>query len=386
MKYLPLIWHNMFRRRLRTVVTVLSVTIAFLLFGFLTAIRSGLEGGVEVAGVDRLIMVDRVAIINPLPLSYRNRIVATKGVSAVTHATWFGGYYQDKRNFFAQFPVEPESYLEMYPEVVLPQAQRAAWLADRGGAVIGRALADRFGWKVGDRIPIITPIWSRRDGQAAWDFTIRGIFDAGKEGFDTTNMLFHYEYLNEGRAFGNGLVGWYIIQIDDPDQVATMSAALDALFANSSSETKTSSEATFLQGFADQVGDIGAIFTAIVAVVFLTLLLISGNTMAQSVRERTSDLAVMATLGFSRWRIASLVVIEAMLISLIGGGLGLGLAWLAVTVGGDPTSGYLPAFFIAPQYMVLGVGLVVLLGLFSGVLPAWQAVRLRDVDALRRTV
>ena len=386
MKYLPLIWHNMFRRWLRTVVTVLSVFIAFLLFGYLTAIRSGFDGGVEVAGVDRLIMIDRVSLINPLPLAYLNRIEATPGVSAATHATWFGGYYQDPRNFFAQFPVDPEGYLAMYPEIVLPDAERTAWLADRGGAVIGRALADRFGWKVGDRVPIISPIWRRKDGQDAWDFTIRGIFDAGKEGFDTTNMLFHYDYLNEGRAFGDGLVGWYMVRIENPDEVAAISATLDALFANSSSETKTTSEATFMQGFADQVGDIGAIFSAIVAVVFITLLLIAGNTMAQSVRERTSDMAVMSTLGFSRWRIASLVVIEAMLIAVIGGGLGLGLAWLLVTVVGDPTNGYLPAFFIAPQFMLLGVALIVLLGLFSGVLPAWQAVRLRDVDALRRTL
>ncbi|MEM9056776.1 MAG: FtsX-like permease family protein [Pseudomonadota bacterium] len=386
MKFLPLVWHNLMRRRVRAIVTVASVMIAFLLFTYLTAIRSGLIGGVDVAGVDRLVMVDRVSLINPLPLAYANRIAATPGVTAVTHATWFGGYYQDPRNFFAQFPVEPASYMAMYPEIVLTDTERDAWLADRGGAVIGRALADRFGWQVGDRVPVITPIWRRKDGEEAWDFTIRGIFEAGKEGFDTTNMLFHYDYLNEGRAFGEGLVGWYIVRIDDPGQVTAMSETLDALFANSSSETKTSSEATFLQGFADQVGDIGAIFTAIVAVVFITLLLISGNTMAQSVRERTSDLAVMATLGFSRQRLASLVVFEALLIAVLGGGLGLGLGWLAVNAGGDPTNGLLPAFVVAPSFMLLGAGLVVLLGLLSGALPAWQAMRLRDVDALRRTV
>ncbi len=384
MKFLPLIWSSLVRKKVRTVFTLLSVFIAFLLFGYLSAIKAAFQGGVDIAGVDRLIMVHKISLINPLPFAYKQRIATTEGISAVTQASWFGGYYQEQKNFFAQFPVDPQGYLDMYPEISVPEEQKQAWLADRGGALIGRAVANRFEWKPGDRIPLISPIWRNKDGGNTWEFTISGIFDAGVEGFDTSNMIFHHEYFDEGRAWGDGLVGWYIIRVDDPERLQDRAKELDAMFANSPSETKTTSEKEFLQGFVNQVGDIGAIFTAITAVVLFTLFLITGNTMAQSVRERTADLAVMKVVGFSRRKLLTMVLSESLLVSVLGGGAGLGAAWLAVTTGGDPTNGLLPAFYIQTKDLVLGALLVIAVGVVSGTLPALQAYRLENIVALRK--
>lgn len=385
MTYLSLILASLGRRKVRTIFTFLSILVAFFLFGYLAAIRSAFVGGVDVAGVDRMIMTDKVALINLLPESYRQKILATEGVADVAAATWFGGYYQEQRNFFAQFPVDSEAYLRIYPEMKLSDEERSQWLADRQGALLGRALADRFGWKKGDRIPITSGIWQNKEGTRTWDFNVSGIFDA-EEGFDTSGMLFHYEYFDESRAFGDGLVGWYIIRIENAEELADVAARLDAQFANSPNETKTASEKEFLQGFANQIGDIGAIFTAIVAVVFFTLLLVVTNTMAQSVRERTGDLATMNILGFKRSSLVGLVLGESALLALVGGGLGLGIAWLAVTLGGDPTGGFLPSFFINPRDLIAGALIILGVGLLAGALPAWQTLGVKSVEALRRVV
>jgi putative ABC transport system permease protein len=384
MKYLPLVLTSLSRKKLRTLFTLLSIFIAFLLFGYLAAIKAAFTSGVEVAGVDRLIMTDKITIINLLPVAYKNRILATEGVDAAVQSTWFGGYYQEPRNMFAQFPVVPEEYLDIYPEIVLTDAERRAWLEDRGSAIIGRALADRFGWQVGDRVPLISPIWRNKDGTNTWEFDIAGIFDAGKDGFDTSGMLFHHEFFRQGRAFGEGLVGWYVIRVADPAQSEAVARRLDAQFANSSNETRTVPEKAFMQGFLNQVGNISAIFSAIVTVVVFTLLLITGNTVAQSVRERTGELAVMSILGFSRLRLLGLVFFESFLLAIVGGGLGLLVAYALVESGGDPTNGFLPAFFIPADSLWAGVALVLAVGLVSGAFPANRALRLQHVDALRR--
>ena len=218
MKFLHLIIASLGRRKVRTIFTFLSIFVAFFLFGYLSAIRSAFVGGVEVAGVDRMIMIDKVSLVNLLPESYGKKIAATEGVNDVVAATWFGGYFQEQKNFFAQFPVDPEDYLRIYPEIDVSPEQKAAWMADRQGALIGRALAERFDWKPGDRIPITSGIWQNKNGTRTWDFNVSGIFD-GKEGVDTSGMLFRYDYFNEARAFGDGLVGWYIIRIDDPEEL-----------------------------------------------------------------------------------------------------------------------------------------------------------------------
>lgn len=382
MKFLPLVWRSLLRRKVRTLFTALSILVAFVLFGALMALRGAFSLGVDLAGADRLVMIQKVSFIQPLPLAYQNRIAATDGVAAVTHSSWFGGIYQDPRNFFAQIAVEPEPFLTMYPEYVLSDEARATWFGNRTGAIVGRALADRFGWKVGDRVPLQPTIWQKADG-SAWEFTIDGIYEAGTPGTDLTQMFFQYDYLNEGRQFGQDLVGWYVIRVQRPEEADRVAQRLDALFANSPSETKTSTEKAFVQAFASQIGDIGAILIAILVTVLFTILIVAGNTMAQSIRERTNELAVLKTLGFTDGKVLSLVLFESCLLAVIGGGLGLALAWL-VTLGGDPTNGLLPSFYLRPRDLVLGAGLIVALGLAAGLLPAWQASRLRIVDALRK--
>ena len=382
MKFLPLVWRSLMRRKLRTLFTSLSIVVAFLLFGALMALKAAFGMGVDLAGQDRLVMIQKVSFIQPLPRSYQGRIAASDGIAAVTHASWFGGIYQDPKNFFAQFAVEPEPWLQMYPEYALPEDRTQAWYANRTGAIVGRSLADRFGWKVGDRVPLQGTIFRTSD-DSPWTFTIEGIYEAGTQGADTTQLFFHYDYLNETRTILKDEVGWYIVRVGDPQQSDVIAGRLDAMFANSSAETKTSTEKAFVQAFAKQIGDIGSILMAILAAVLFTMLLVAANTMGQAVRERTSELAVMKTLGFTDGHLLTLVLLESVLLATVGGGTGLLLAWL-ITQGGDPTGGLLPAFFLPTRDLVLGVGLVLVLGIAAGLLPAWQASRLRIVDALRR--
>ncbi|MGH9197746.1 MAG: ABC transporter permease, partial [Acidimicrobiia bacterium] len=373
MRFVPLIWRNLLRRKARTTFTFLCVLVAFLLFGVLAAIRTAFTLGVELTGRDRLILLHKISLIQPLPLSYRDRIQAIPGVVDVAHASWFGGIYQDpKYSMFAQLPVEPERYLRLYPEFQLPPEQKKAWLETRNGAVVGRKTAEQFGWKVGDRVPIQPTIWRKRQG-GAWEFIISGIYDVAEKGGDNTQFLFHYDYFDETREFGEGLVGWYIIRINDPQRAVEIAKRIDATFANSAYETETSTEKAFIEGFSNQIGDIGAIITAIASAVFFTVLLVAGNTMAQSIRERTNELAVLKTLGYSNQRVLALVLLESCALTGLAGLFGLGAAWMLITVMGDPTGGFLPTFYIPRRYLLMGVGFVATLGLASGILPALRA-------------
>jgi putative ABC transport system permease protein len=382
MKYLPLLWSSLWRKKVRTIFTLLSVFVAFLLFGLLMTIRGAFSFGVDIAGLDRLVLIHKVSLIMPLPVSYLERLRATEGVSLVTHNTWFGGVYQDPSNFFAQIAVEPESFLQVYPEYTVPPDQLAAWAADRQGVIVGVDLARRFGWKVGDRVPIQGTIWQPKNGQT-WEFNIAGLYD-GEPGIDKTQFFFRYDYLDENRRQGDGLVGWYVVKIDEASQAQAMGATFDEMFANSSAETKTTTEKGFVEGFAKQVGDIGAIMVAILVAVLFTMLLVAANTMAQSVRERTNEVGVLKTLGFSNGQILSLVLGESVLIAVIGGAAGLGLAWLIVQQG-DPTGGMLPIFVLQPRDVAIGAVLIVALGLVAGALPAATAMHLKITDALRRS-
>ena len=381
MKFLPLIWKNVWRRKFRTTFTLLSIFIAFLLFGILMTIRTAFSLGVDIAGLDRLVLINKVSLIIPLPVSYQGRLQQVPGVDLATHQTWFGGVYQDPSNFFANMAVEPERFLKIYPEFTLPPEQSKAWLADRQGAIVGRDLADRFGWKIGDRIPLTGTIWQAKQG-SAWEFNVSGIYD-GADGIDKTQFFFRYDYLDENRARGQGLVGWYVVRIADTSRSVELSRAFDEMFANSSAETKTTTEKGFVESFAKQIGDIGAIMIAISSTVLFMFGLVAASTMAQSVRERTSELAVLKTLGFTGIAILTLVLAESLFIVLFGGLLGLGVAWLFVQRG-DPTGGMLAIFVLPPRDIAIGVVLMVLMGLFAGVMPAMAAMRLQITDALRR--
>lgn len=386
MKFLPLVWRNLMRRKVRTIITMLSIFVAFLLFGALMAIRAAFSMGVDVAGADRLMMIHRVSLIQLLPKSYGERIRATKGVTEVSHANWFGGYYQEPTNFVQNMAVDPESWLRIYPEFELSEEQKQAWLANRTGAIIGVDLARRFNWKIGDRVPLISPIYRKPDN-SPWEFTIEGIYDSARKGVDKTQFFFHWEYLNEtfrNSGFLNSQVGWYVLRVADPSTSDQLAKQLDAMFANSPAETKTATEKAFVSDFAKQIGDIGSIMIAITAVVMFFILFVAGNAMAQSIRERTNELAVLKTLGFSEGRILSLVLLESCVIAVVGGGLGLALAWVIIAQG-DPTGGMLPIFHFPVRDLALGITLVLLLGIATGLLPAFQAGRLKIVDALRRT-
>ena len=248
-----------------------------------------------------------------------------EGVAEATHATWFGGIYQEPKNFFAQFPVKPEEYLAMYPEFLLPEDQKQAWLRTRTGAVAGRTTAERFDWKVGDKIPIQATIFTRSGGQRTWEFDLVGIYDGADAGTDTTQFLFRHDYFDEARDLARGQIGWYYVRVEDPSNAASIAEAIDQEFANSPAETKAETEGAFVQGFADQIGNIGAIIQAIVGAVFFTILLVAGNTMAQSVRERTGEIAVLKAVGFTDTHVLGLVLTEAMIIAAMGGFVGLGL-------------------------------------------------------------
>ncbi len=381
-QYFHLVRKSLGRRKVRTVFTVLSVFVAFVLFALLAALRTGFSGGVELAGADRLITIHKVSLIQPLPASYEADMESVDGVLDATPATWFGGVYQDKRNFFPQIAVEPAEWLAMYPEYVLTPAERESWLAHRTGAIAGRSLAEKYGWSVGDRIPIQATIWQRKDGSKTWEFTLEGIYDGVEEGTDTTQFFFRQDYLQEARAYGEGLVGWYVIRVADPERAAEVAEAIDAEFANSPAETKTSTERAFVQAFANQIGDIGAIVIAILGAVFFTILIVTGNTMAQAVRERIGELAVLKTLGFTDLRVLALVLAESLLICGLGGGLGLLLGW--AVVGHVDAGSILSAFYLKGSDVVRGVVLIVLLGVVAGILPALRAMRLDVIAALRR--
>lgn len=382
MKYFFLVWSNLKRKKLRSFFTIASVTISFLLFGFLAAIKVGLMQGSNVADADRLLTMHKVSIIQHLPVSYKARIQNIEGVAAVMHATWFGGIYQEPKNFFPQVPVEPDDLFNLYPEYELDEAALKLWHETRTGAIVGRTTADRFGWKVGDRIPIQATIWPKSDGGMDWEFDLVGIFEA-KKGVDTTLLYFRYDYFDEARSeLEKGEVGWYVLRVDDPEEAVRIAQEIDALFANSFAETKTDTEHEFLLSFARQIGDIGAIMTFVLIAVFFTLLLVSGNSMALSVRERYNELALLKALGFGHPSVLGLVLSESMFICLLGGSLGLTLSVLATSR--MDVAAIFPVFFVPSKDLMLGIVLIFLMGLLSGLIPALQAMRLRISDGLRR--
>jgi putative ABC transport system permease protein len=378
MKYLPLVIANLFRKKIRTTLTIGSFTVALFLFGLLVIVRGAFSQGVDIAGADRLVTINKTSLIQPLPLSYRDRLLRMPGIKQVTFQNWFGGVYQDEKNFFPQFAIDIDNQRPMYPEFAVPEDQWQAFVADREGAIVGQSLATRFGWKVGDRVPIRGTIYP---GQ--WEFNIHGIYRGSRAQDDTTQFWFHWDFLEERRAFGKGDVGWYVIRVTSPDQSVQVAKTVDAEFANSPFETKTDTEKAFAASFVKQMGNIEFLILTVGGVVFFTLLLVTGNTMAIAVRERIGELAVLKALGFSNRFVLLLVMMESLILAFVGGGLGMLLAKL-FSLHGDPTNGMLPYFYLPPLAIVAGVGTALLVGVAGGILPAISAMRLRVVDAIRR--
>ena len=378
MKFLPLLWSSLWRKKIRTIFTLASIFVAFLLFGLLMTIRTAFTFGVDIAGLDRLILIHKVSLSMPLPVSYLGRVSAMDGVTLATHQSWFGGVYQDPANFFAQMAVEPEPFMKMYPEFKLPPEQMAAWKADRRGAVVGVDLAKRFNWKIGDRIPSSARSGSRNKDKSGTSTSSAST--TARRASTRRRCSSATTILDENAAPARAWSGGKSSRSTDASKAHDMSAKFDAMFANSQAETKTTTEKGFVEGFAKQMGDIGAIMIAITIAVLFTMILVAANTMAQSVRERTSEVGVLKTLGFSNGSILVLVLSESLLVAVIGGGLGLFASWLFVR-GGDPTGGMLPIFMLPTRDVWAGVVLIVGLGLLAGLVPAVNAMNLKITDA-----
>src|SRR5215470_7657194 len=348
MRYVPLLWAGVFRKKTRTMLTLLSVGVAFLLFGLLHAVTVAFESGANSADAKRLLTTTRYAIMEPLPLSYLRRIEQVPGVVGVAYADWFGSQYQNQSNVFPVFAVDPRRYLDMYPEFTIANDQREAFIKTRTGAVAGKQLVERFGWRLGQKLPISSEIHPKADGSMHWEFDLIGILDADDPTVrgNTNVVLINGEYFDEARQSNKGRTGWYIARIADPAQAQAISAAIDALFMNSPDETKTQPEKEFAIGFAKQIGDIGALVIRILAAVFFTILILTGNTMAQSIRERSHELAVLKTLGFSDGQVAGLVLAEAVGLLALGATLGMGAAMGVLPEVNGATGGRFPPLFV----------------------------------------
>lgn len=384
MKYLHLIWAALFRRKTRTFLTLVSIITAFLLFGMLDAVRTAFDSGSKsVVGVDRLITASRYSIIQSLPQALQSRIAGVPGVRDVAYANWFGGIYQDPKNFVFSYAVSP-NYLDVYPEIQLTPEQRKAFDNTRTGVVIGPVLAKKYGWKVGDKIPLQSTIFPQKNGDKTWQFDIVGIYNVGKGAANGLDQLFllHWKYFDEANLYARHEMGWYIDRLADPNAADRAAKAIDAISANSDHETKTQTEQAFSASFAKQLGDIGLIVTAIMGAVFFTLILLTGNTMAQAVRERTSELAVLKTIGFSSHGVLGMVLAESVLLLALGGAIGLGIASVLAPAVSKGSGGMVNLPPVGATSWAIGVGLMVLIGLLVGALPAMRAMRLNIVDAL----
>ena len=384
MRYLPLLWAGLFRRKTRTVLTLLSVFVAFLLFGLLEAVTTAFESGADSADAKRLLTTARYSIIELLPISHLRQIEQVPGVVGVAHAEWFGAKYQNESNAFPVFAVDPARYLAMYPEFTIAPDQRAAFSRTRTGAVAGIRLVKRYGWKLGQKLPISSEIHPKSDGSLNWEFDLVGILDAEDPAAlaNTDVVLINVAYFDEARALAKGKTGWYIVRVADSNQARAISAEIDRRFLNSPDETKTQPEKEFAVGFAKQIGDLGALVTRILAAVFFTILIMTGNTMAQSVRERIPELAIMKTLGFSDGKVTALVLAEALLLLVLAGGLGMGVASAILPGLNRAIGSRFPPLFVTTETWLMGTLIVLALGLAIGLPPALRANRLRIVDAL----
>jgi putative ABC transport system permease protein len=381
MKFSHLIFANLFRKKIRLILTIGSFAVALFLFAFLSVVQGAFGRGADVASANRLITINRTSIINLIPLSYADKIRRIPGVANVTHNNWFGGIYQDEKNFFPQFVIDPENQRQVFPELIVPEDQWAAFLKDRQGAIVGRRTAERFGWKIGDRIPIKTTIY----GGGAWEFNLAGIYHGQRPENDETQFWFRWDYFQERIPDGiKGQIGWYVLRINNPDDAPRIAKAIDAEFANSPNETKTEAESAFAASWVKQFGNIQFLIVTIGTVVFFTLLLVTGNTMAISVRERTSEMAVLKAIGFSDVAVLFFVLAESLFIALVGGLLGLSFALFAIPAVGRALNGLLPNLVLSASILSFGLVIAVLVGLASGILPGIGAMRMRVVNALRR--
>ena len=377
MKFLPLIFANLLRKKIRTLLTLGSFAVALFLFGLLAVVGGAFSDFKDVAGADRMVVVNKTSIIEPLPISYRDRLLRIPGVQQVTYSSWFGGVYQDEKNVFPQYAIDPENQLGIFRENIVPSDQWREFTIDRQGAVVGEDLAKRFGWKIGDRIPIKGTYYP-----GVWEFNIRGLYHTARKGEYAGEFWFQWDYLRE-RSNGKGYVGWYYVRLSSPDQAAQIAKSIDREFSNSPWETKTDVEKAVATARVKQLGNIQLLMLSIGGVVFFTLLLVTGNTIAMAVRERIGELAILKALGYFDAFVLVLVLAESLFVAAAGGGLGL-LAAKLFTLSGTRIHGLFPRFYLSPGAMLSGLAISLGVGVVAGILPALSAMRLGVVDALRR--
>ena len=373
---------NLFRKKTRTILTILSVIMAFLLFGLLQSLNSIFDSGADFIGATRLMTQARVSFTQALPLSMLPKLEAVPGVARVAYSQWFGGVWQENTPVFT-FAVNPERYHAVYPEWVMPEEQWKTFAQTRTSMVAGKNLADKYGWKVGQRIPLSSNIYPQKGGSKSWAFDLVGIYDGKDESWKKqTNAVFiNHDYFDEANLFGKGRTNFYILQLAQGADAAQVSKAVDAMFENSPDETKTQTEKDFNLSFVKQIGDIGLIVRWILFAVFFTLLLVVGNTMAQSVRERVPELAVLKTLGFTDGSVLGFVLAEAVALCLVGGVVGLILATLLGAMVEQATGGQFQ-LRVNGLIWAIGIGVIVLMSIAVGLLPALRARSLKIVDAL----
>lgn len=377
MKYLPLILANLFRHKRRTFLTIASVALALFLFASLRTVVTTIGRAAQWGGVRRLVTTNATGIVFPLPLAYANRLEAVPGVEQVTWANWFGGRYGDGKRFFGNFAVDAESYLDMYPEIVLPADQREAFIREKNSAIVGVRLLDVFGWRLGQDVTLQGTIFP-----GDWTFTIRGVYTVSDKVINDDMMMFHHEYMDEriGRA---GIAGWYVLKISSPDQAAQIGKSVDDLFRNSSSPTKTGTEQEFNASFATMWGNVGLLMNTIGLAVVFAILLVTANAMMMSARERTGEIAVLKTIGFTDRMLFTLTMLEAGAITVVGAVTGLGAAKALYKGTNFNAAGFLPGFDVTVGTLVTGLGIALALMLASGLVPAVRAARLPVVQALR---
>jgi putative ABC transport system permease protein len=384
MKDLYLVYKNLTRKKMRLFLTTFTIFIAFLIFGAVMTLQGALNSGVEMSADNRLVVVHKTNFTNPLPYSYVNKTQILEGVKDVTHANWFGGYYQQPTNQVVTFAVDPESYFKVYPELIVPPEQLNTWFNNQTGILVGERIALANGWKVGDRIPLSSNIFSHKDGGQTWSFLINGIFKGEDAKTDTSYVLFHYKYFKETQSWGGDSIGWLILTTQDASMNESVAKAIDTNFANSNAETDTSTEQAFNKAFVEQIGNIGLIIFGVVFMAFFTILIVVGNTMVLAIKERTGEIAVLKTLGFESSRIFKMVLIESCLLSFLGGLLGLGAAYIIIKGASEHVARFLPNLILDQNIVLQALAYMLLLGLVTGIAPAISALRLNIITAFSR--
>jgi putative ABC transport system permease protein len=383
MKDAYLVFKNLTRKPLRLFLTMFATFIAFMIFGTLTAFQKAFDSGVDLAADDRLIVLNKINFTQPLPIAYVNRVRAVDDVVSVSHLNWFGGYYQDPRNQFAMFAVDPENFVDVYDELLISSEERDAWFSNQQGLIAGKAIAERFGWRKGERIPINSNIFTQRDGSSTWDFDVAGIYEGADPQTDTNGVYFHYQYFNETQSFGGDFIGFMALRTSDPSRNEAVIARIDEMFANSAAETETVPEKVFNKAFIEQIGNLSLILTSVVLAAFFVILVIVGNSMILSIRERTAEIGVMKTLGFTSGRIFRMVLSESLLLALLGGVIGLLAATsLVALINEAPIQ--LPELVLDGEIWGKALAFMIGLGFITGIVPATNALRLNIISALSR--